>query len=164
MFSTQPVRRRLSALAVAGGLIVSVAACAPAQTAHYYGASDGTRVALDSGTLEVINMMVVVDSDGTGYLLGAVHNDSTQDHTATLTTQDGSLNEAYQIPAGGTINLSTDTEIPVLDTVSVPSGANLTVTLSDSAGDSHDIPVPVLEGSLPEYQEFLETQNLPSEA
>lgn len=88
--TSSPIRVGVTG-ALAAALVFGASACASTQTQHYYGASDGTRITLDSGTIEVVNLMVVVDDDNTGYLLGAVHNDSRGAETATLTAADSGL-------------------------------------------------------------------------
>lgn len=154
--TSSPIRVGVTG-ALAAALVFGASACASTQTQHYYGASDGTRITLDSGTIEVVNLMVVVDDDNTGYLLGAVHNDSQGAETATLTAADSGLSLQVDLGPGATTNFTTDTEPPTLPTVAVPAGGNLIVTVSDAQGVSADVAVPVVDGSLPEYADFLAT-------
>lgn len=144
------------ALGVAG-LALALSACSPITTDAPYAASDGIRAQV--GDLEVLNLMIVSEGDGAaGRLLGAVSSSAADSSTLTITAQDGSLEIPVRLDAGQTVNFSADGEREDITSVSVAPGANLPVTLTDSSGESVDVYVPVLDGTLGEY-----TDSVPAE-
>lgn len=154
--STSRPLRAVAGIVVAGGLALGLSACSPA-TNHYYGASDGTRVALPGNSLEVINLMILTSDSGDAVMVGAVHNRSNEDNSASIVSTDGSINKQFPVVAGGTTNLFTD-GAPVTFTGFAPkAGSTVDATFSDAQGDTTTIHIPVFDGDLPEYKDYLPT-------
>lgn len=144
------VTRPALALGVAG-LALALSACSPITTDEPYAASDGIRAQV--GQLEVLNLMIVSESKGSeGRLLGAASSSSEESDTLTITAEDGSIDIPVSLGAGETVNFSGDEdEVVLVDDVSVEPGSNVRVTLTNDAGESVDVHVPVLDGTLAEY-------------
>ncbi|MEP7765870.1 hypothetical protein [Sanguibacter sp. 25GB23B1] len=144
------------ALGVAG-LALALSACSPITTDEPYAASDGIRAQV--GDLEVLNLMIISEGDGAaGRLLGAVSSSATESSTLTITAQDGSIEIPVRLDAGQTVNFSADGEREDIASVPVATGANLPVTLTDASGESVDVYVPVLDGTLGEYADSVPTE------
>lgn len=158
MFSNLRTRRSartISSALLAGGLALGVAACAPATTDLFYAASDGTRVQLESGTLEAVNLMVISGPSGDAQLVGALVNKTNADQTATLVAEDGSINIQVDLSAHKTLNFFTEgTDGAALSNFTAAPGSTLSVQLTDGAGDTAELHVPIMDGSLPEYSEY----------
>jgi hypothetical protein len=157
MFSplaSRPARFAAAAL-VAGGLVLGTAACTPNTTDLYYGASDGTRVALEANTLEVINLMILTSGEGgVAEVHGAVHNKTTNDEVARIVGADGELDLSIPLSSRETVNFSTDeVDATTIGRFSAKPGSSYSATLTDQAGNSIELHIPVLDGTLPEYQD-----------
>ena len=148
------VTRPALALGVAG-LALALSACSPITTDEPYAASDGIRAQV--GDLEVLNLMIVSASKGAeGRLLGAATSSSAEPDTLTIAAQDGSIDVPVTLGAGETVNFSgAEDEAILIDDVPVAPGANVLVTLMNSAGESVDVYVPVLDGTLAEYADVV---------
>ncbi|MFD2841476.1 hypothetical protein ACFSYH_12995 [Populibacterium corticicola] len=152
--------RVVAGAALAGGLVLGVTACAPSTTDLYYAASDGTRVTLDEGTVEVINLMILTSGEGgTAHVHGAIKNHTTDDNVASLVSEDGALNLQVELSSQQTVNLSND-DVAGTEIADFPAkpGSTLDVQLSDAAGNAKVVHVPVLDGTLPEYQDHAPTE------
>ena len=148
------VTRPALALGVAG-LALALSACSPITTDEPYAASDGIRAQV--GDLEVLNLMIVSEGKGSeGRLLGAASSSAAEADTLTIAAQDGSVDVPVRLDAGQTVNFSgADDDVVLVDEVSVEPGSNVLVTLSNAAGDTVDVHVPVLDGTLAEYADAL---------
>ena len=151
------VTRPALALGVAG-LALALSACSPITTDVPYAASDGIRAQV--GELEVLNLMIVTESKGAeGRLLGAATSSSAEPDTLTIAAQDGSFDLPVALGAGKTVNFSGDEdEVILVDEVPVAPGANVLVSLMNSAGESVDVYVPVLDGTLAEYADVVPSE------
>lgn len=135
-----------------------LAACSPTTTVMPYAPSDGARVNL-TGSVRGVNLMVVSEGDGApGALLGALANDSAEDVSFELAAE-GNDPVSLVVPAGETVylnapgqpELSVDARLDAIDTY---PGGELDATLS-GAGADEEFRLPVFDGTLPEYAEYL---------
>ncbi|WP_313276715.1 hypothetical protein [Timonella senegalensis] len=154
--STSRPLRAVAGIVVAGGLALGLSACSPA-TNHYYAASDGTRVALPSNSLEVVNLMILTSDSGKAVMVGAVHSNSAEDNTATIAATDGSVNVTVDVPANDTVNLYTDGSPVEFTNFAPKAGSTVEAAFSDTQGDTATIFIPVFDGDLPEYKDYLPT-------
>lgn len=139
------------ALGVAG-LALALAACSPITTTDPYAASDGIRAQV--GDLEVLNLMIVAEEEGApGLLLGAASSSALEESSLTLASIDGELEIFVPLDAGQTVNFYTEDDGLEIESVPVPPGANLQMTLTDAAGETVEVYVPVLDATLVEYQD-----------
>ncbi|MBD8079101.1 hypothetical protein [Cellulosimicrobium arenosum] len=148
---------RFWAVPVVVASVAAVAACSPVLTTKEYSPSDGVRVDL-TADVRGLNLMLVSEGDGAaGTLIGAFANDSTQDVTVGVAPLGGA---ALEVPVAGgeTVYLGTEEGFEaVLGTVDATPGGVLPVTVTSSTGETADVELPVLDGTLPEYEDFLPT-------
>ncbi|MGI5188306.1 hypothetical protein ACQEVI_09205 [Promicromonospora sp. CA-289599] len=153
----------LAAVSATGALLL--AACAPTTTDLNYDPSDGAGVSVlgeENRDLRGINLMVVSAAEGeAGNVLGALANETADDASFTLGAP-GASPVTVDVPAGGTVYLGTETgEAVQLDTVGAAPGDYLDATLT-VGGDSKGFQLPVFDGTLPEYADYLPVAVLPS--
>lgn len=144
----------LAASVAAGALLLTSCAGAPIRTTMPYAPSDGARVDLDDRT-RANNLMVVSEGEGAeGTLLGALTNSSSEPVTFQLEV-DGADPVTVPVEARETVLLGTEDGVQAtLSAVDAIAGANLDATLT--AGDSSaQFALPVLDGTLPEYADYL---------
>jgi hypothetical protein len=148
------IRRSAIAAAVLGvGLVLGGCAVGnPITTQYSYAPSDGVRVQAADG-VSVENLMVLTEGEGQpGHLLGAVVNHTTQDVRVSLTVGQGSAVPVH-VPAEGEVNLA-DQKVTT-SSVSVPPGATVPGTVSADGTGEISVEVPVLDGTLPAYDQYL---------
>jgi len=155
--SVRPARTVAAASVMAGALLL--AACSPTITTKPYAPSDGVRVNL-TDHVRGINLMVVTEGEGEpGSVLGALANDSSESVSFVLTAE-GAEPLSVEVPAGGTVYLNADQEDsaqvaqPQIASVASHPGGDLEATLS-GAGVEEDFFLPIMDGTLPEYQAYL---------
>ncbi|WP_175477203.1 hypothetical protein [Ruania alba] len=152
-------RRLAAVLAVAATTALGLGACSPITTMQTYAASDGVRGDLGE-SIRVENIMVLSSSEGAaGTLLGAVVNRGSEDTEVTLTVDGVSGGVPLSVEAGTTLLLSPEHEDVTLPTVPVPPGAVLAVQVSAPEAGSLTLDVPVLNGDIPPYDEYLPAEN-----
>ena len=142
----------IAASAAAGALLL--AACSPTTTTLEYAPSDGARVEVTDQMMGH-NLLVVSEGDGApGTLLGALSNDSAEDVVFALEAE-GAAAVNVPVAAGETVYLSTEDGLEaLLDSVVSEAGSDLEASLT--AGDTTaEFFLPVLDGTLPEYAEYL---------
>jgi hypothetical protein len=157
--SARPSRRPRSrtAVALSGVGVLALAGCSatnPITTSEAYNVVDGVQAEL--GDVAARNLLVFTSEEGAaGTMSGAVTNRSREDVEVEL-APDGADPVTFDVPAGGTVLLGQDGGEDVeLDAVAAAPGAHLTVTLTTGGGGSIDVPVPVFDGTLPEYAEMV---------
>lgn len=127
----------------------------PIATQTTYNASDGVRVDV-SDDVRVNNLMVLTqDESAPGLLIGQLVNDSrTDDVDLVLSDADGAELYAAPVDAHGTDNLADDpVEVDLADAV---PGSTVTVNVGVEGGETVTAQVPVLDGTLEEYAQYLE--------
>lgn len=149
-------RTRLAALAALGGTL-TLAGCSvanPITTADPYAPSDGIRVAV-TDEVSVENLMILTGGEGEeGHLLGAVVNRSEEDVEVSFAIGDGGASVPVRVDAGEHVNF-TDAGITTQSVDAAP-GSTVPATVSmPSAGDAQ-VAIPVLDGTIPPYDEFLD--------
>ncbi|MBT8163113.1 MULTISPECIES: hypothetical protein [Arthrobacter] len=156
MNRVQRVRLAMAATAVGIGLM-SVTGCGyinPQQTDQQYSPSDGVRA--DLGSLQLRNILIVsTGAAKPGRVIGAVFNQSANDATLTISGSDGAQTS---IPVKGNSEtyLNQSTNPAILSTSGGAPGTLVSVTIK-SGTDSSTLQVPVLDGSLKEYQAYIPT-------
>jgi hypothetical protein len=153
-------RSRTSARPVVVGAVALVAAAVlsgcsatnPITTEMAYAASDGVRASLGDLTAENL-LLVAAAADSPGALQGALTNRG--DDALTVEISLDASSERIRVASGETVLLGgADGEEVVLDTPGAP-GSTVEVTLSTAAAGEEVVPVPVLDGTLPEYADLV---------
>lgn len=141
---------------VALGLTVALAGCSATNaitTDRNYDPSDGLGIVL--GEVELTNVLVLTAAEGeAGTVLGAATNRGTNPVDLSIGLGDGA-DTVVALPAGGTVTLGPDAETVGLESVPAPPGALVTLYLETAAGGSVTLDVPVLDGTLPEYEDLV---------
>ena len=153
--------QRFSLIAAIGVGVLSATGCSyinPQSTDQQYAASDGVRT--DLGSLQLRNILIVSSgTDKPGRVIGAVYNTSDSDVRLTITGAGGSSTE-FTVKSEGQYMLNQDEPPAVLDSVSAAPGQMEKLTLSQDGSkgpQTQDLSVPVLDGTLKEYQQYLPT-------
>ncbi|WP_217615810.1 hypothetical protein [Cellulomonas sp. GbtcB1] len=161
-------RSRTSARPVVVGTVLALAAalsgCSVTNqitTEVAYSASDGVRATL--GDLTAENLLIVAEAaDAPGALQGALTNRGDEALTVELSLEGSS--ERVRVESGATVLLGggsgeggadgDERERVVFDTAGAP-GSTVELTLSTGAAGDETVPVPVLDGTLPEYADLV---------
>lgn len=161
-------RSRTSARPVVVGAVLALAAtlsgCSVTNqitTEVAYSASDGVRATL--GDLTAENLLIVAEAaDAPGALQGALTNRGDDALTVELSLEGSS--ERVRVDPGATVLLGggsgeggadgDERERVVFDAAGAP-GSTVELTLSTAAAGDQTVPVPVLDGTLPEYADLV---------
>lgn len=148
-------RRLAAALLLTGATALGVGACSPITTLNSYAPSDGVRG--DLGTqLRVENLMILSPAEGAeGAVLGGLVNETTSPVDVTLAIEGVSGGQQLNVPAQDTLLLGPDHEAVTIPAVPVPPGAVVSVQVSTPESGSIALDVPVLDGTLPAYREYV---------
>lgn len=147
---------------VPGALIaaaaLSMSGCAlmtPITTQGPYAASDGVRVEVTDAVWVENLLLLTADEDQPALLIGVVANHSkTESAEYELLTADGAAVASGRLAADSFDNLNLDpVQVDGIDTV--PGSTAVVVVRAGS--ESTSVTVPVLDGTLDEYREFLES-------
>ncbi len=149
--------RIVASIALGAALTLGAAGCsmiAPQATTIDYSASDGVNIP-PSGPLDIRNAMVIADESGTaGNFLAAIVNDT--DEPQTLVFGFGDDTTTLRVPARDRISLGVDGEEPILlEDIDTLPGATLPMSFQSGDGEGVRTEVPVLDGVLPYYTEFV---------
>ncbi|MEV7973800.1 hypothetical protein [Cellulomonas sp. NPDC089187] len=152
--SSQSTLRRVSAVA-AVALAAALSGCSVTNqitSQLEYDASDGVGAALGDVSAENL-LLIAAGIDEPGALQGALSNRGDQAALVELTL--GGDSTTVRVPAGTTVLLGgTEGEEVLLVTPKAP-GATADLTLSTSAAGAQTLPLPVLDGTLPEYTDLV---------
>jgi hypothetical protein len=158
--SARPSRRPWSrtAVALSAGAVLALAGCSatnPIATSEAHNVVDGVQADL-GGDVGGRNLLVLTSGEGEpGIMSGALTNQSRDDVEVELSSE-GNDPVTIDVGAGQTVLLGGDDGEDVeLDTVDAAPGALLTMTLSTQSGGSVDVPVPVFDGTLPQYADLV---------
>ncbi|HEX2893203.1 MAG TPA: hypothetical protein VHO29_04275 [Marmoricola sp.] len=141
-----PLRRRTAIAALL--LAPALTACGfSAQTDQVY--QPGVGANDRSGTVDILNAVVVSGEDGSGTFAGTlVNTDATQDDTLESVSGSGitAPRASVDVPAGGLTNLAKSGEV-TLQGSDIKPGAFVELTFSFSSGQNTTMKVPVVDAS-----------------
>lgn len=151
--------RRLAAgalLAASGLLAAGCSTTNPITTDVAYPPSHGLPVHI-SDRAGLVNLMVLTAEEcGTGTLYGAAWNDNVVPVDVTVALADGTVLGTVAVPARGTVTLGSRQEAQIrVPDVPVRPGAVMELTVSTDRGGQVVAPVPVLDGTLPPYDQLV---------
>jgi copper(I)-binding protein len=138
-----PVRRRVAVAALVL-LVPILAACGfGAQTDQVYQA--GAGVNNRDGAVDVLNALIVSDTDGQGTFAGTlVNKGTTNDTLVSMSSSSGQV--SVEVPAGQAVNLATDGKVRV-QSDDIEPGNFVSLTLQFASGQSTEVDVPVVSHS-----------------
>jgi hypothetical protein len=136
----------------AGALLSGCSATNPITTSMAYAASDGVRTTLGELTAENL-MLVAAAADGPAALQGALANNG--DETLTVEISLGSTTERVRVGGHETVLIGGERGEDLVFTTPVGPGAIAEMTLATDAAGETTAPVPVLDGTLPEYADLV---------
>lgn len=146
--------RRAVAAAALAVLALGVTSCGAINeqaTSFQYAASDG--IVLNVADLEVRNLMLVSKSaNDEARLIGSIINPSATAQTLNLKLSTGSV--SIPVPAKSVVDLEKDANEKVLSATGVTPGLQAPATLSID-GSSATAKIPVVDGTLEEYRQFV---------
>ncbi|MEN8584833.1 hypothetical protein ABFP37_19265 [Burkholderia sp. RS01] len=131
------------------------------QTSHQYAASDGIRA--DVGPLQLRNMLIVSSGENEpGRVIGAVYNSSSKDVKLTLKGAEGSQTEVSVKKNSYTL-LNDSTDPATLSTTGGKAGTLVDVQVTeDGTNVNKPVKIPVVDGTLKEYQQYLPAGSTPT--
>lgn len=149
--------RPLLRLAAVGAAVATASGCGmmidPDQADDLYAEpSDGVQIELTE-RLRAENLLLLTSEEGAeGVMSGALVNDTYEDAEFQLVVAEERLE--VEVPAQGSVLLGID-EPAELDAVPAAPGSVAQVTLSTSAQGGVTAPVPVLDDTLPPYEDIV---------
>lgn len=152
--ASKVTRRRLAAVGLATAALLGATGCSainPQATTIDYHPSDG--IVETVGDAEVLNLLLVSgERDAEGRYIGSVANSSEEPIEVSLTVN--GTTTRVSVPGGEALSLeSSENEHVIPSTGTFPGGmAQGTIEVD---GQSQDVQIPVLDGTLPEYREFV---------
>ncbi len=154
--------RRVVAVAALAMLTFGVTSCSAINqqaTTLHYAASDG--IVLNVGDLDVRNLMLITNSaTDEARVLGSLVNDTDQAMTLEMKLSTGST--SVKVPAKSVVDFEKDKNKTLLTSTGVAPGAQARATLSVGP-NSDEAKIPVIDGTLEEYREFVPGGFDPSE-
>ncbi|NYI40539.1 hypothetical protein [Demequina lutea] len=149
--------RSLSAVGALGALVaLSLSGCAlTAQitTGKPYAASDGTGGTVDGVVAQ--NLLLITAGVGDkAALVGSFYNETAAPVSVDVTVEDGKA--SFTIPSKSTVSVGVAAgEQELIATSTVAPGLTSQITISVDKSASSSKPLPVLDGTLPEYKGIL---------
>jgi hypothetical protein len=144
--------------------LLSVTGCGyinPQATSAQYAASDGTQATV--GPLQLRNMMVIsAGEDKPGRVIGAVYNSSSKDVNLTIAGSGGSQTQVPVKQNSYTL-LNDSTDEAILSSTGAAPGSLVEVSLTeDGTNQKATFKVPVLDGTIADYQQYLPAGSEPT--
>lgn len=154
------MQARIGATALLALVTVALAGCAgnPPQTQQQYEPSDGISVSV--GDLRVVNMIVLTDDGENGNLIGTAVNSSDEDIDVIFQWEGdgGRTDVSVEVPADSTLDLGYGEEGQLLlEGIDAEAGDLIQIYVQYGDEQGQEAQVPVLDGSLPEYSDYLPT-------
>ncbi len=143
------------ATVAAVALIAGCSTFSAQTTTLEYAPSDGVQGTL--GDIDIRNVFVVAEAeDSPGTMIGSLVNRGSEDVTVTIVGDP--LSKDVDVPAGEVVTLGPDGDETILATeVGVVPGRHLRVLFTGGGAEPLNLNVPVLDGSLPEYEDLVPT-------
>ncbi|MGO1660812.1 MAG: DNA modification methylase [Canibacter sp.] len=155
--------RLVSSLALVGAVALGAAGCslmAPISTEKPYAPSDGINA--DVANVDIRNMLLIAGAEGEPYnVVFSTVNNSGSDVPLSISF-DGASTEtvSVDVPAGSTLfgDPEGDADLVAVDLGQQAIGSTVTAYLETTSGKSVKTKVPVLDGTLDEYKNFVLTE------
>ena len=146
---TRKIASLFVALTATVALLTGCGASNPITTAEPYSPSDGVRIELSDGVRFENLFFLTAETGSTVRPMGSIVNGSANPAQVTITVAD--VSATYDVPANEVFSLQD--EGGVLDGASLTPGTNTPTTVTTAGSVTKD--VPVLDGTIPPYDQFL---------
>ena len=147
--------RLIASIAMGAVVVLGTSGCAmlaPQGTTIQYAPSDGMNVPDSSGPLDVRNVLIVANEDGSeGNLVAAIVNATDSAGTLNIEVGEGSdaVSLSVRVPAGTTKSLGNgDTKPLLIEDLNTKPGATVSVYFQSGDGEGVRTYIPVLDGTL----------------
>lgn len=149
--------RTASSILVAGLLAVGATGCGLVTnqaTTKDYSASDGVNGPMVEG-VRVVNLLGLTDDGVDVNFIGSIVNDSKDDVAVSFeSVDDTSINATIRVDAGLTVRLGIDEDLLFVG-LNAAAGSITPIYVQHGAAPGSQLLVPVLNGDLPEYADYL---------
>jgi hypothetical protein len=151
-------RRAVASVAVAALVLLGTSACnfvAPQATTDSYAPSDGTQTTV--GDVKVLNAMLITEDGEEASLVASIINPTTSRVQLKVQYESGSerIDQKFTIGAGDVQKLGGDGMDLILRDIAAKPGDLFPVYLQYGDAEGKQLMVPVLDGTLPEYEALL---------
>ena len=155
--------KRMGTLVLSLGLMIGVGACSPVHTLDIFDPSDGVRATLD-GEVNATNLLILAEeAGGPGTLVGSLSNITDEDLEVEVIVDDAAAilvgldagHTAYLTPKAPAFDGPSFAFDAQVDAVSTAPGGTAAVVISTPSGGSANVQVPVLDGTLEPYDQYL---------
>ena len=150
--------RFIASIALGAAVVLGATGCnmlAPQATTIEYSASDGRNVP-ESGPLKVRNALIVANEDGSlGNLIAGVVNSTDDD--LVLNVGIGSDLQTIPVPARSSVSLGMTSAPMLFEGLDAKPGSDVEVSFQSGEGEGVEVAIPILDGTLPHYEEFVPT-------
>lgn len=151
-------RRAVASVAVAALVLLGTSACnfvAPQATTDNYAPSDGTQTTV--GDVKVLNAMLITEDGEEASLVAHVVNRSKSRVQFKVQYKSGSedVDKKFTVGAGEVQNLGGDGMELTLQNIDAKPGDLFPIYLQYGDAEGKELLVPVLDGTLPEYEALL---------
>jgi hypothetical protein len=152
------VKARLAAsAALALGIAIGGSGCAMITyqaTTEKYDPSDG--VSADLGAIDLRNVLVVSEDGEEGNLIASISNTGEDDVTLEIEVVETGDTFEVDVDAGDTVSLGAGDEEPLLiSDLGAEVGGLVAIYFQHGTEEGRELPVPVLDGRLPEYEDLV---------
>lgn len=165
-FAASTTLKRAGAVLAVGATLLSTSGCGFINTFNgqqpttiVYNASDGVSLDMEPQGNRFVarNLMLISTGDGQpGRLLGTVMNLSNEDLVFELDYgMDGVQNTVINLPANSQVRFEDDANKVIVPSVDVLPGQTLTSAQGIIGSDTQGLNLPVLDGTLDEYEDYL---------
>jgi hypothetical protein len=149
-------KRFISAAALTGAFALGLTGCAyltPQATTIDYSASDGVNGTV--GDVKIGNLLALSEDGADVALIGRFTNTGDSTARVTISSVDfPDIKATVPVDAGAYVDLGTDEEVILAD-IDGEVGGDLRLYVQYGDHEGTELNVPVLDGSLPEYEQYL---------
>lgn len=150
--------RTRAGLVLGGAAALALGGCSlvtPINTMGPYSPATGVRVDLSPEVSLENLLLLTTDAEQPALLIGLAANRSkTEPAEIAVTTEDGTEVYSATLEAEAIENLN-DNPVTLTDTEATP-GSTVNLTVSGAEAGAQSVPVPVLDGTLEQYAQYLE--------
>jgi hypothetical protein len=149
-------KRFISAAALTGAFALGLTGCAyltPQATTIEYSASDGANGAV--GDVRIANLLALSEDGADVALVGRLTNNGDGNAQVKIASVDfPEISTTVSVPEGEYVDLGAEEDV-ILEGIDAEVGGDLHLFVQYGDSEPTTLDVPVLDGSLPEYEDYL---------